>query len=219
MGICRTALDVDAFDEQLHLHLMNALVKTERSNEAMQQYKHVTNLHFRYLGVQPPEGIQEFYKQIVQAGSRLDMNLDTIRNELREYDARSGAFLCEYAVFKEIYNLQIRNLKRLGQSVFLALMMISPIGEAEVTPLELNDVMMELQSVLVTGLRKGDTVCQFSPTQFALLLPMVNQVTSREVMERLKMRFYQRYPNSSYVLSYRVGPLSIPADETAAAER
>ena len=64
IDVCRAALDVDAFDETLHLQLMNALVKTCRNNEALMQYKHVTNLHFRYLGVQPPEGIQEFYKQI-----------------------------------------------------------------------------------------------------------------------------------------------------------
>ncbi|MCL2544898.1 MAG: winged helix-turn-helix domain-containing protein, partial [Clostridia bacterium] len=39
--VCRTALDVDAFDEELHVALMDALVKTNRNNEALLQYKHV----------------------------------------------------------------------------------------------------------------------------------------------------------------------------------
>ncbi|MDO4483071.1 MAG: BTAD domain-containing putative transcriptional regulator [Clostridia bacterium] len=71
ISVCRHALDVDAFDEQLHLQLMNALIKTNRNNEALMQYKHVTNLHYHYLGVQPPEGVQEFYKQIAHVSSNL----------------------------------------------------------------------------------------------------------------------------------------------------
>lgn len=208
IDVCRAALDVDAFDEQLHLQLMNALVKTNRNNEALMQYKHVTNLHFRYLGVQPPEGIQEFYKQIVQAGTTLDMNLDTIREELQEYGEVSGAFVCEYAVFKEIYNLQMRNLERLGSTMFIALLMVSGMDAKPMSPLKLNDVMKGLLEVLRCNLRKGDTITQFSPTQYALLLPMVNCNSGKAVMERLKRRFYQKYPNSNYMLTYRIGPLS-----------
>ena len=208
ISVCRAALDVDAFDEQLHLQLMNALVKTCRNNEALMQYKHVTNLHFRYLGVQPPEEIQEFYKQIVQAGKTLDMNIDAIRDELQEYGEVSGAFVCEYAVFKEIFNLQMRNLERLGSSMFIALVMISSMDAKPLNPLKQNDVMQGLLDVMRTNLRKGDTITRFSATQYALLLPMVNYDSGKVVMERLKRQFYQKYPNSDYMLSYRIGPLS-----------
>lgn len=208
INACRAALDVDTFDEQLHLQLMNALVKTCRNNEALMQYKHVTNLHFRYLGVQPPEGIQEFYKQIIQAGKTLEMNIDAIREELQEYGEVSGAFVCEYAVFKEIYNLQMRNLERLGSTMFIALIMVSSMDSKPMMPLKLNDVMQGLLDVLRNNLRKGDTITQFSATQYALLLPMVNYDSGKMVMERLKRQFYQKYPNSNYMLSYRIGPLS-----------
>ncbi len=208
ISVCRAALDVDAFDEQLHLQLMNALVKTCRNNEALMQYKHVTNLHFRYLGVQPPEGIQEFYKQIIQAGKTLDMNIDAIRDELQEYGEVSGAFVCEYAVFKEIYNLQMRNLERLGSSMFIALVMVSNMDTKPLSPIKQNDVMQGLLDVMRHNLRKGDTITRFSATQYALLLPMVNYESGKIVMERLKRQFYQQYPNSNYMLSYRIGPLS-----------
>lgn len=214
INVCRTALDVDAFDETLHLQLMNALVKTCRNNEALMQYKHVTNLHFRYLGVQPPEGIQEFYKQIIQAGNTLEMNIDSIREELQEYGEVSGAFVCEYAVFKEIYNLQMRNLERLGSTMFIALLMVSSMDGKPMKPLKLNDVMNGLLKVLTQNLRKGDTITQFSPTQYALLLPMVNFESGKLVMERLKRRFYQEFPNSNYMLTYRLGPLSSKTEGT-----
>ena len=61
--VCRMALNVDNFDDRLHMELMTALINTNRTNEALVQYKHVTHLNYRYLGVQPSEDMQEFYKQ------------------------------------------------------------------------------------------------------------------------------------------------------------
>lgn len=205
---CRFALENDAFDEHLHLELMNALVKTNRNNEALMQYKHVTNLHFRYLGVKPPEGIQQFYKQIIQAGSSLEMNLDSMREELQEYGEIQGAFECEYAVFREIYNLQMRNLERFGTNMYLAMIMVTSMDGEPIDPLRLDDIMKGLSTILKERLRKGDTFCHFSPSQFALLLPTVTDETSHMVIERIKRYFYQRYPNSNVMFSYRVGPLN-----------
>ncbi|MDD3212927.1 MAG: BTAD domain-containing putative transcriptional regulator [Eubacteriales bacterium] len=204
---CRVALETDPFDERIHLELMQALVKTSRNNEALMQYKHVTNMHFRYLGVKPPEGIQEFYRQIIKAGDTLDMNIDAIREELREYGDVHGAFECEYAVFREIYNMQMRNLERLGSSMYIAMIMITSIDGDPVSPLKLDEVMKGLGEVLREHLRKGDTITRFTPSQYALLLPTVNMDSGHMVLERIKRFFYQRFPNSSVMFSYRIGPL------------
>jgi DNA-binding SARP family transcriptional activator len=206
--VCRLALDVDVFDETLHLALMNALIRTNRNNEALLQYKHATNLHLRYLGMQPPEAIQDFYKQIIRAGRALDMDIDAIRKELTEYGSQRGAFVCEYTVFKEIYNLQMRNLERMGSSMYVALLMVTPMGSDPFEPMRLNDIMQTLQKTLVINLRKGDTITRFSASQYALLLPLVNPDSGKMVLERIKRSFYKACPNSSIMLTYRIGPIA-----------
>lgn len=206
--VCRLALEVNAFDERLHLMLMEALVKTNRNNEAFMQYKHATNLHFRYLGVKPPEGIQEFYKQIIQAGKVLDGDLDSIRNELIDGNVAKGAFVCEYAVFKEIYNLQVRSLERSNTTIFLGLVMVSSIDGQPIDPIKLDDVMTILQDVLRKGLRKGDTITHYTASQFALLLPVKSYDNGKMIIERIKRQFYKEYVNSSIVLNYRIGPIT-----------
>ena len=135
------------------------------------------------------------------------MNLDTVREELQEFGEVHGAFECEYAVVREIYNLQMRNLQRLGSSMFIAMVMISSMDGEPMDPLKLDDIMKGLGEVLKTHLRKGDTITHFSPSQYALLLPTVNNDTGRMVMERIKRFFYQRYPNSNVMFNYRIGPL------------
>ncbi len=208
VSVCRKALDVDSFDDRLHMELMSALIKINRTGEALAQYKHVVQLNYRYLGIQPSEDLQEFYKQIVSAGKTLDFNLESIRNELRESGEHRGAFVCEYTVFKEIFNLQMRNLERLGATMFLAIIMISPYNEKEFDSLRQDNLMNGLMEILLKNLRKGDTITRFAPTVFALLLPTVNYNTGGRVLERIKRLFYRKYPNSNIVFDYRVGPLS-----------
>lgn len=207
-NVCRTALDVDNFDDRIHMELMTALINTNRTNEALLQYKHVTHINYRYLGVQPSKEMQEFYKQIIRSGKTLDFNLDSIRNELRESGKQRGAFVCEYSVFKEIYNLQMRNLERLGSTMFLCVIMVGNPDEPITDSIKQDNIMNGLLEILCNNLRKGDTITHFSPTIFALLLPTVNYTTGNLVLERVKRLFYQRYPNSNIPFSYRVGPLS-----------
>ena len=205
--VARVALDIDAFDERLHISLMDALVRAGRNNESLMQYKHATNIYYRYLGAQPPEALQDFYKQIITAGQELEMNIDLIKAELAEAGKVRGAFVCEYAVFKDIYHLQARSLERLGLSMFIVLMKVNTIDGSPFEPLVLDDIMKRLLEVLRNNLRKGDTVSQFSPTQFALLLPSVNYDTGKLVMERIRRAFYREQANSNIMLTYRFGPI------------
>ena len=206
--VCRAALEIDAFDERFHLDLMDALVKTKRNNEALLQYRHATNLHFHYLGLQPPKGIQKFYHQLMQAGQELDIDIGRIRSELREYNEVKDAFVCDYDVFKEIYHLQMRNLERMGSTMFIALVMVSSVDGQLIDTLKLNEIMTNLLEVLQTNLRKGDTVTHYSAAQYAMLLPTVTYETGKMIMERIKNAFYRTYPNSSIMCSYRIGPIS-----------
>lgn len=208
ISICRRALEVNNLDDRLHMDLMSALIKTARNNEAMHQYKYVMHLYYHYLGVRPSDNMQEFYKQIVNSGKTLDLNLESIRDELREGSEKKGAFVCEYMVFKEIFNLQMRNLERLGSTMFLGVIMVGEMDGSAMDPIRQDNIVQGLIEILRSNLRKGDTVARFSPTIVALLLPMVNYNTGHMVMERIKSRFYQKFPNCSVAFNYRIGPLS-----------
>lgn len=208
IAVCRRALEVDGFDDTLHLELMDALIGRGRTNEAMTQYKYLTNLYYQGLGIRPSDEVQAFYKRIVSGGKNLEFSLESIRNELRESDGNKGAFVCEYAVFKDIFNLQMRNLERLGSTMFLGLVQIVDLGCEQPDPLKQDHLMRLLMDVLQSNLRKGDTVSLFNTDVVAMLLPMVNHATGKLVMERLKREYYKKLPTSNVTFHYRIGPLS-----------
>ena len=205
--VCRKALEIDSFDEKLHISLMNAMLKRGSINEALMQHKHATEIYYKYLGMPPTEGIQEFYKKIISADKSLDDSLSYICDELKTNAGNIGAFVCEYAIFKEIYNLQVRNLERTDRKVYVMLVMLRSMDGRPLEPIKLNEMMNGLQEIMRTCLRKGDVISQFSASQFALLLPMDAKESGSLVMERIKKSFYKRYSRSNVVLSYRVSSL------------
>ncbi len=205
---CRVALDVDAFDTALNLELMTALLKVGRNNEALAQYSHATDMHYNQLGSQPPEGMLDFYKKLIRIDNDSRNDINSIRANLRSGDAGAeGALVCDYVIFKDIYQLNMRNLNRMGSTMFIALVTMSSMSDAPVEPLMLDKLMRLLQTALQESLRRGDTISRYNSTQFAVLLPSVSFETGRIPLERVKKAFYKRYSNPSFVVSYRLAPV------------
>ena len=208
IGLCRSALSIDAFEDELNIALMDTLVKADRSSEALAQYRHMSDMHFSYLGMPPSEKMQSFYKQLTKADQSLGMDIDAILRSLEGSAPRSGAFVCEYAIFHDVYQLQMRNLQRLGTSMYLAIIMLAPAGQKQVEPFELDKAMHKLQTIMVSCLRKGDTITRYSPSQFALLLPSVNSVTGRMVIKRIRTAYLSEQINPALAFTYKLAPVN-----------
>ena len=63
----------------------------------------------------------------------------------------------------------MRNLERLGSTMFLAVIMVSNINGQPMDTIKQENIMSGLLELLKQNLRKGDTITHFSPTILALL--------------------------------------------------
>ena len=206
--VCKIALDIDAFDSMLNLELMSALLKTGKNKEALEQYQNTTNLQYTHLGLKPSDEIVNFYKELIKGEKNSEAEIEEICEELRKGKPDAGAFVCEYAIFNDIYHLQMRNLKRLDTSMFLALVDVHRMDNKQMEALELKQVMARTLDLLQENLRQGDTISRYSPLQHVILLPSVpNAKMARIVLERLKRLFYSNSKNAKYIFSYSVTPL------------
>ena len=205
--VCRMALAVDDLDEQLHIELMQAMVNLNRASEAMAEYRKVVKVSRDFFDAEPGEEIQACYEQLAKAGNAVRFNLDVIRNELAEQDTgRRGPFFCEYRAFKEFYNIQMRNLERLGSTMFLGVIMLGEPGDG-MSSVSRESGMAGLQEILRNNLRRGDIVTRFSDNIYAMLLPTVNYETGSMVIERIEHIFYQEYPAKNITFHARISPL------------
>ena len=147
-AVCRSALEVDSFDDRLHIELMKAMISLNRTSDALVQYKHATNLTYRYLGSAPSPQMAAFYQEMNRARQTLKLNLDAIREELQNSSQERGAFVCDYEMFKAIYSLEMRNLERLGTTMFLGIIMIGDTDEVNFDSMRQDNIMNGLIEIL-----------------------------------------------------------------------
>ena len=211
ISVCRSALEREPFDDSIHIELMRTLLRGNNATEAKAQYEEVMHLHYHYLNVKPSRELMEFYNEIVEASKNIEFNLESICRQLYQSSREQSAFVCDFAVFKEIFNLQIRNIERLGTTMFLAVITVSGTDGGQMESIRQENVMRGLMEILRNNLREGDVITHFSPTTVAMLLPTVDYNTGDGVMDRIKQKFYQAYPNSTVLFNYRIAPLSANA--------
>ena len=205
--VCRRAILIDDLDDQIHLELMQAMANLNRSDEAAAEYRKLTKRSRDFYDAEPGEEIQAYYETLAKAGKTIRFNLDIIRNELIEKEGGTrGPFFCEYEAFKEVYNIYMRNLERLGSTMFLGIIMLGEAGN-QTNVIRRESCMAGLQEILKTNMRKGDIITRFSENTYALLLPTVNYSSGNIVMERIENLYYQEYSSHAINMHVRISPL------------
>ena len=201
--VCDQALQIDELDEQLRILRIEGMMNLNQVQDAMAEYRRVTRQSMKELGENPSEQMKACYEELSQAGRTVRFNLDVIHNELvKDEAAAEGPYMCDYPAFREIYNIQINNLERLGSTMFLGVIMLEAPNN-----IRLAAAMAGLQEILSSCLRKGDIVTRFKDNMFSMLLPTVNYATGGTVMERIEHIFYSEYDGKNVFFHARISPL------------
>ncbi|MEG1548296.1 MAG: BTAD domain-containing putative transcriptional regulator [Clostridia bacterium] len=201
--ICRKALDVEPLDERINAELMVALSQTGRGEDAFLQYQHHGVIGRERQG----ESARTEYERLMRAGERTETDIDKIQQYLLSGQRLSGAYVCDYAVFAEIFELQRRLLQRYNTTMFMVLLSLSD-NESK-SALSLESTMNKLNAIVRANTRNGDTICRYSSTQYILLMPATTYDTAGMAMERIKQLFYEQCMDTAITLSYKLRPLDI----------
>lgn len=207
VAICQRATAVDPYDEMLHYHLIQALVNTKNQQLAKSHYEAVTKMFYEKFGVAPSDEFSALYKKVVRTLHQTEMDLNVIRNRLNESEHETGAFYCEFEVFKEIYQLDVRNSIRSGQSVFIGLITVTDEKGEQPEQSLLNNTMNKLLLTVNESLRRGDVYTRYSVSQYIIMLHMLTMENAQMVVERIIKRFKREYPRLAVKLQYATIPI------------
>lgn len=205
--VCWKAVSIDPYDEDLHYALIQSLVATGAQRTALQHYEYVTDLYFNQFGVTPSKELTDLYKEIMKTSKSLELNLNVIKEGLREAELKKSAFFCEYVFFKDIYRLEARAAARTGQAMHIALITISGAGGAVLKQKQVVVTMERLSEVISETLRKSDIYTRYSVTQYLILLPSASYENGNAVMSRIVSTYKSRHAKSNVVLQYKLLPL------------
>ena len=194
VDICKKAIEIDRYDEFLYYHLIESLANMKCPQAAMEQYESMTKLFYDEFGVTPSKELRALYKQLVKTGKSVETDLSIVKEYLREQSGSAGAFCCEYAFFKDIYQLEVRSTARSGIAVHLGLLtLVMPDGSAPGAK-SLANAMEKLSETIRLSLRRGDVYARYSVSQYVILLPGTDYENGLMVLERIRRRFRHDNP-------------------------
>lgn len=208
VALCRRAIHIEPYQEDLYEHLMRGLLRTGDMKGAMSIYEEMSEQLFAHFGVMPSETLRTLYRQATRTVNDRTLTMDEVCSQLEEPAPHSGAMVCEYDFFKILYRSEVRSIARNGHSANICLLSVSGKDGEMLARRSLDPAMNNLQVLVQNNLRRGDVIARCSISQYIILLPQANYENSRMVADRLVSAFYRRYPHSPARLRYTVQPLA-----------
>ena len=205
--LCRRALKIEPYNEQLYRHLIQTLIELKDQHGAIAVYKDMSELFHSNFGIMPAEDIRALYREAVRVMNDHTIPLGVVQDQLRETAAKSGALICDYDFFKVLYHAEARLLDRRGDAIHIGLLSLLGKDEKELSKHSMSRAMENLQKQIRMNLRQGDVAAQCSASQFVLMLHQANYENSCMVCARIVKAFCRQHPHSPGELNYSVQPL------------
>ena len=210
--LCRTASVLEPYHEQVHQHLMDALLHLGDQKGAANIYKKYSERLFANFGVLPEEKIRQLYYEAVKTINDHAISIEVLQDQLREDSDRKGALICEYDFFRVLYRSMARDMARSGIAAHIVLLTVTGPRGSELSQRKLKGAMDNLEDQVRISLRRGDAAAKCSASQYVLMLPRANYENSCMVCDRIIRAYYRQHPHSDADIQYAVCPLQPEAN-------
>ena len=202
------ALEVDGLDEDLHYWRVKSQIGAQNYEQALQYYDYGKKLFYDHLGIRDVGRFHELYNEILSLSTNQMSDIGSLVASVTEKEEPKEVFVCEYPVFREIYRVEARRIRRTGIAEYMLLITMKPssTSKSDAQGLEerMRTGMQILEDLLKRTLRTGDVVAQYSNTQYDELLPACNYESTKLVADRIERLFRTEAGKRRLVLQFEV---------------
>lgn len=203
LSVCRKAFDIERLDDRIHLYYVKALLDTGETAAAKQHYTYVVDLFYNKNGINPSPEFVALYEKTVKDDNAYNADFGVLKGQLDSIDDGIGAYYCEFAFFKHVYQLEIRDAVRSGRPTNLCLITAVSKSQEELETKQLNRIMTKLSDCISSSLRSRDVYSRYSASQFVMLLTNTTRDQAGMVLDRILKRFKRDNPKLGCTLLYK----------------
>lgn len=211
-GVCRNALRIDPYEEEILRHLMRSLMSRGDYSGAEEAYMSFRNLMLEDLGLMPGEETEELHREVVRHLGDSYVSLEDIRRQLNRQIQPGSALICDYNMFQMFYQAEARAADRRGDAIHIGVLSVEGRKGKRFSVADRERAMTQLEKQIRETLRVGDVAAACSTSQYLIMLVQANYEDSFMVARRVANAFMRNYPRSNARINVAVLPLeSSPA--------
>lgn len=210
--ICEKAINIQPYEEIIHLNFMEALINLKQHSYALIHYEFFTRRLFNDLGVVPSKKLTELYKKIKQKEDNPNSSIDLnkIDDEMSKEFNLGGVVFCDAEHFKFLYNYEKRNKnRRVDKSIGVGIGIVTLYSRAhtQLSKKEIKKAMDLLGYVLFKSFRYGDVVSKWNDNQMIILLYGLRQEHIKIVVDKINNNFNEAKSDDKLTLNIKLNIL------------
>lgn len=215
VALCTRALELDPYEERLYLEKIVALETLGRHEEAQDLARRGSAMGCLHHTIEPGRA-GSAYRQMRQADRNMESEVSKLLSALPDTE-NTGACICDFETFKEIYRVQRGVQARYGLQVFLAILTVAPSQNTDAAETAL--MVEQLGDLIHMNLRQCDVAARYTDMQYVVMLSGSTAESGTGPMERIKAAFYRIPAHGRYLLSYSLYVPETKADSGRARRR
>ena len=203
LSICRKAFEIEKLDDRIHYYYIKAMLEMGEKAAAKTHYTYVMDLFYNKNGINPSPEFVALYEHTVKDDNAYNADFGVLKGQLDSITDSAGAYYCEFAFFKHVYQLEIRDAARSNRPTHLCLITAVSKNQEELESKLLNRVMSRLSECIRTSLRSRDVFSRYSASQYVMLLTNTTGEQAEMVLNRILKRFKRDNPKINCTLLYK----------------
>lgn len=184
--VCTKAIKNESHDENLHIYLMEAMLKLGQVKDAISHYEYTNFLLEKTMNSNTRAALNDINRKIqnklIEKGKT---NLSNIKIKLEE-ETDKGPLFCDFDHFKLLFNMQKRKRNIEEEPAFITLITLNE----DLVEGELKQWNKTMTHILKSSLRTGDAFSFWNEMQILILLQNVQgdglQIIEQRIMDKLK---------------------------------
>lgn len=202
LALCERALDyAPATDESLHKQKINALLYLNKPQTALDYYNSIIKMFIREHGLDISDSLHNVYQKILSSMPNQYQSMSALEANLRHREHSAGSFYCNFDIFQNIYQINLRSARRSQRLRYLILLTLKDSENPHFISDALKEEMEILQQIMEKKLRSNDVYTKSSICQYSLIIAATNEAGCDVVKNRLWDNYDKKKKHASITLT------------------
>lgn len=189
IALCDQSIILYPDEERFYRYKLLAYLGMNTVKTALDYYQTTIDFFSSKYAMDVSISMRDIYQEILLRTPSMELNLEDLEATLGDEKDTEKTFYCNFDIFKNIYQLNLRSVRRAEKRHYLLLLSLLPKKDIKPDSFKIKKIMEVLYELLATSLRKNDVYTRASLNQYSVMVTVMEDIDIDIVKARILEAF------------------------------